>query len=197
MKDALQRVLVVACSTLLWPLSVSNAADPVTLDDLKKLEIICFVPSYLPAGFKLQEIEIANDEPNESEDKDHPIPLYSIIYGDAHDATFSIESAREGIGDRNIMETEDAEECEISSPLGPMYLIYTPKGKEGAKEEIKANWESDANMLAEKAKDPEGHPRLGRYHGFSSTGITVAEFVKIVQSLRPIRPDSPAAQKHD
>ncbi len=36
--------------------------------------------------------------------------------------------SREGIGDRNIMETEDSEETTIPSPFGQMYLIYTPKG---------------------------------------------------------------------
>ncbi len=122
----------------------------------------------------------------------HPLPLYSVEYGNGWNATFSIESAREGIGDRNIMVEEDTEETEIRSPLGPMYLIYRPKGKEGRKKEIKANWVSDANMNAEKAKGAENHPVLGRYHGFSATGITVTEFAKIVQSLHPIRDEKAA-----
>jgi hypothetical protein len=67
-----------------------------------------------------------------------------------------------------------------------MYLIYRPKGKNGRKNEIKANWVSDANMDAEKAKGAESHPVLGRYHGFSATGITLAEFAKIVQPVHPI-----------
>src|SRR5438874_9162202 len=92
-----------------------------TLDDLKKLEIICFVPSYLPEGFKLQKVQITYDEIQEYEDKNRPLPLYSLEYGDNGKRTFSIESAREGIGDRNIME-EDTEETEIASPFGPMYL---------------------------------------------------------------------------
>jgi hypothetical protein len=107
-------------------------------------------------------------------------------------ATFSIESAREGIGDRNIMEDEEnAEETKIKTPLGPMYLIYRPKGKEGRKDEIKANWVEDSNMNAEKAKDIR-HPILGRFHGFSATRITQAEFAKIVQSLYPIRDEKAA-----
>src|SRR6266478_1998133 len=164
-----------------------------TLDDLKKLEIICFVPSHLPQGFRLKNVEITYDELHEgSDDMNHPLPLYSVEYGNGWNATFSIESAREGIGDRNIMVEEDTEETEIRSPLGPMYLIYRPKGKEGRKKEIKANWVSDANMNAEKAKGAENHPVLGRYHGFSATGITVAEFAKIVQSLHPIRDEKAA-----
>src|SRR5437870_8517846 len=118
-------------------------------------------------------------------------PLYSVEYGNEGNAPFSIESAREGIGDRNIMEEEDTEESEIQSPLGPMYLIYRPKGKSGRKDEIKANWVSDANMTAEEAK-AVAHPTLGRFHGFSATGITVAEFAKIAQSLHPIRDDKAA-----
>jgi hypothetical protein len=90
------------------------------------------------------------------------------------------------------MEEEDSEESEIQSPVGPMYLIYRPKGKSGRKIEIKANWVSDANMNAESAKDARAHPVLGRYHGFSATGITLAEFTKIVQSLHPIRADAAA-----
>jgi hypothetical protein len=67
-----------------------------------------------------------------------------------------------------------------------MYLIYRPKGKDGRKDEIIANWVSDPNMNDEKGKGPDSHPVLGRFHGFSATGITVAEFTKIIQSLHPI-----------
>jgi hypothetical protein len=93
----------------------------------------------------------------------------------------------EGIGDRNIMEDENAEEMEIKTPLGPMYLIYLPKGKESRKDEIIANWVEDRNMTPEKGKDLQRHPTLGRFHGFSAAGITLAEFQKIVDSLHPIR----------
>src|SRR5437879_5027567 len=159
------------------------------LDDLKKLDIICFVPSYLPEGFKLKKVAITYDEIQQYEDKNHPLPLYSLEYGDGGKRSFSIESAREGIGDRNIMAEEDTEETEIQSPLGRMYLIYRPKGKEGRKIEIDSNWQSDANMTAEKSKDQLAHPVLGRYHGFSASGITVAEFEKIIKSLHPIKSD--------
>jgi hypothetical protein len=175
----------------LSPLSSSAA----TLDDLKKLEITCFVPSYLPKGFQLKKVEITYDELHEEfDDMNHPLPIYTIEYGNNAKGTFSIESAREGIGDRNIMDEEDTEETEIQSPLGPMYLIYRPKGNGGRKIEIIANWVSDANMNAEKAKDAGSHPILGRYHGFSATEITVSEFGKIVQSLHPIRSEAAAAQ---
>jgi hypothetical protein len=91
------------------------------------------------------------------------------------------------------MEEEDTEETEIQSPLGPMYLSYRPKGKNGRKDEIKANWVTDANMNAETAKHPDSYPILGRFHGFSATGITLAEFRKIVQSLHTIHTDSAPA----
>ena len=67
-----------------------------------------------------------------------------------------------------------------------MYLIYRPKGKEGRKIEIIANWVSDANMNEELAKGPDIRPVLGRYHGFSATGITLKEFAKIIESLHPL-----------
>jgi hypothetical protein len=88
---------------------------------------------------------------------------------------------------------ENTEENEIKSPFGPMYLIYRPKGKDGRKDEIIANWVSDPNMDAEKDKGPDSHPVLGRFHGFTATGITLAEFTKIVQSLHPIGNDKAPA----
>jgi hypothetical protein len=174
----------------LFPAFYSKAA---TLDDLKKLEIICFVPSYLPEGFKLKKVDITYDEIQEYEDKNRPLPLYSVQYGNARNATFSIESAREGIGDRNVMAEEDTEETEIASPFGPMYLIYRPKGKTGRKIEINSNWAKDANMNAENAKGAV-HPTLGRFHGCSATGITMIEFAKMIKSLHPINPNSPATK---
>jgi len=183
----------VVCA-FVFSLSAVRSTPELTLDDLRKLEIICFVPSYLPKGFRLQRIDVTYDEAGPDESK-RQFPLYSIVYSNdpRNGATFSIESAREGIGDRNIMEEEDTEETEIQSPLGPMYFIYRPKGKNGRKDEIKANWVSDANMNAEKAKGPDSHPILGRFHGFSATGITLAEFTKIIQSLHPIRTDNAPA----
>lgn len=182
------------------------ASPSKTLDDLKKLEITCFVPSYLPKGFRLKKVEITYDEIQEYEDKNRPLPLYYVEYKGPSQGgikeTFSIESAREGIGDRNIMEEEDAEEAEIQSPLGPMYLIYRPKGKTGRKIAIVANWQSDANMNAEKAKDTMAHPVSGRYHGCSATGITLSEFTKIINSLHPVRsgpggPSRPGGKDHE
>jgi hypothetical protein len=159
-----------------------HAQRAVALDDLKKLAIICFVPSYLPEGFKAKIVQITNDDYNAA------LPLYEVEWGDEGKATFSIDSAREGIGDRNLLGTEDTDDMEMKVPLlGSVFLIYTPRGRDGVKSEIKSNWVSDANMNAEKAKDPLGHPDLGRYHGFSATGISLKEFEKILQSLHPIK----------
>jgi hypothetical protein len=183
-----------ALSAFVFPVSTVHSTPELTLDDLRKLEIICFVPSYLPKGFRLQRVDITYDEPGPDEPK-RQFPLYSIVYSNdpRSGATFSIESAREGIGDRNLMaDEENAEETEIQTPFGPMYLIYRPKGKNGRKDEIRANWVEDSNMKAENAKDPQGHPTLGRFHGFSGTGMTLAEFSKIAQSLHPIRDEKAA-----
>ena len=189
-RHGIQRMLscfVPGALVFLWPMVLSSAA---TLDDLKQLEITCYVPSYLTQGLRLQNVEITYDEIQENEDQNHPLPLYSIQYGNGWNATFTIESAREGIGDRNIMaDEENAEETEIKSPFGPMYLICRPKGKDGRKDEIIANWVSDPNMNDEKGKGADSHPVLGRFHGFSATGITLTEFTKIIQSLHPIGGD--------
>ena len=173
---------------LVFSLETIRSTPELTLDDLRKLEIICFVPSYLPDGFRLQRVDVTCDEPGPNEPK-RSFPLYSLVYSDhgQTESTFSIESAREGIGDRNSMQEENTEETEIKTSLGPMYLIYRPKGKEGSKDEIRANWVEDRNMKVEMSKNTESHPILGRYHGFSSTGISVAEFSKIVQSLHPVK----------
>jgi hypothetical protein len=166
-----------------------------TLADLKKLEILCYVPGWLPKDFKLKSVTITYDEPGPDEGGAGRFPLYGLQYSDDHGGSFTIDCAREGIGDRNLMETEDSAETTIDSPFGPMYLIYTPKGKAttARKTEIKANWASDPNMKSEKAKALP-HPILGRYHGFSTTGLSLNEFEKIIDSLRPIRPLTPRAK---
>jgi hypothetical protein len=181
---------------LLLPWEAADSArGPGTLDDLKRIEVICYVPAWLPKGFKLKRVAISYDEPGPDEGGGR-FPLYNLEYEGSARAmgviqTFSIDSAREGIGDRNLLETDDSEDAEISSPLGRMFIIYTPNGKgsdDGRKKEIRSNWTSDANMIAEKAKNPEGHPILGRYHGFTATGISMSDFRKIIDSLRPVRP---------
>jgi hypothetical protein len=215
----MSRLLSIALCLALLALAPQTApcSNPhATLADLKKLEILCYVPSYLPKGFKLKSVTITYDEPGPDEGSVGRFPLYYLEYSDNHGGSFTIDSAREGIGDRNLMETEDSEETTITSPFGPMYLIYTPKtassgsgrfddakghpqgevrgatkfvkgqGKAGRKKEIKANWARDDNMKSENAKALV-HPILGRYHGFSTTGLTVAEFEKIINSLKPIR----------
>jgi hypothetical protein len=89
------------------------------------------------------------------------------------------------------------------------------KGTTSRKKEIKPNWASDPNMKSEygfererpdrgpkrspAGRDSRGdearqktkalpHPILGRYHGFSTTGLSLSEFEKIIDSLHPIRP---------
>ena len=174
----------------LFPRTAPCINPHASLADLKTLEILCYVPGWLPKSFKLKSVAITYDEPGPDEGSVGRFPLYYLEYSNARSASFAIDSAREGIGDRNIMGTDDSEDAEIPSPFGPMYLIYTPKGqgRAGLKKEIKSNWAEDANMKSEKAKDPQAHPNLGRYHGFTGTGITVAEFEEIINSLKPIRP---------
>ena len=193
--NSLKRVAIffaVFLSFFLGATAVQAARGPATVEDLKKLEIICFVPTWLPKGFHLKSVAITYDEPGPDEGGGR-FPLYQYEYAGPSrsgvETSFTVDCAREGIGDRNLMETEDSEEITITSPFGPMYLIYTPKGKgkTARKTEIKANWAEDAHMKREKAEHPQAHPILGRYHGFSSTGLTLSEFEKIIQSLKPVR----------
>lgn len=189
---------LLAISLLMLCARPSRASEPkpASLDDLKKLDIICFVPSYLPQGFKVKSVRISYDEAGPDEDAAKRFPLYQIEWGNSEGAAFSIDCAREGIGDRNLMETEDAEDAEFQSPLfGRVYIIYTPKGKgeAGVKKEIRSNWVTDANMQAEGGRDAGTHPILGRFHGFTGEKMTVAEFSKIVNSLHPIKSDGKTA----
>ena len=181
-------LLMTAVCLSLAPPVARSARGPGTLEDLAKIEIICFVPSWLPTGFRAKHVAITFDEPGPDEGGGR-FPLYNVVYENDQKQTFSIDCAREGIGDRNLLGTDDSEDVAISSPLGRMDVVYTPKGKrkDVRKTEIKSNWTGDANMVAEKAKDPHAHPVLGRYHGFSATGITLAQFEKIISSLRPAR----------
>ena len=55
-----------------------------TLDDLKKLDILCYVPSYLPKGFKLKSVSISYDEPGPDENSAGKFPLYNLEYGNNH-----------------------------------------------------------------------------------------------------------------
>ena len=172
-------------------------SKPASLDDLKKLDITCFVPSYLPKDFKLKSAHIITEENAIEGQPAEKVATYSIEWSGPNGASFSIESAWEGIGDRNIMETEDSEESEFQSPLfGRVYLIYTPKGKGGGgvKKEILSNWVEDANMQAQPHDGgPITHAGLGRFHGFTGKKITVADFTKIVNSLHPVKGDAKTA----
>lgn len=172
-------------------------SKPASLDDLKKLDIICFVPSYLPKDFKLKSARIITEENSIDGQAPEKVATYAIEWSGPNGAAFSIDSAWEGIGDRNIMDTEDSEEAEFQSPLfGRVYIIYTPKGKgdAGVKKEILSNWVEDANMQKQPHDGgPITHAGLGRFHGFTGKKMTVADFEKIVNSLHPIKADAKAA----
>src|SRR4029453_2278061 len=111
--QSIRQMLSCFVPSALLLLSSIVVASGATLDDLKQLEITSYVPSYLPQGLRLKNVEITYDDIQENEDQNHPLPLYSIQYGNGWNAAFTIESAREGIGDRNLMaDGENAEETE-------------------------------------------------------------------------------------
>ena len=166
-----------------------SAPKSATLDDLKALPITCLVPAWLPEEYHLESVEIDRTDREGLEDPKAPaFPGYSLEYGNGKKGKFTIESARLGIGDRNLDDDPNAEESEFGTKtLGKVYIIYVPKGKTGAKKRIAANWIADAAWRSEE-KSAKGAPHIkGRVHGVSGYGMTLAEFEKIVQSLHPIR----------
>ncbi len=89
----------------LFPHTASCINPAATLGDLKKLEILCYIPGWLPKGFKLKSVSITYDEPGPDEETAGRFPLYQYEYAGPTrggiEATFTVDCAREGIGDRN------------------------------------------------------------------------------------------------
>jgi len=170
----------------IWP--VQAAPKTATLDDLKKLDIICLTPGWLPEGYGVKKVEIHYENADGNEDAKGTFPAYSLEYRNRQKSRFTIESAYTGIGDRNLDQDERAEESRFDTKrYGTVYIIYFPPGKSGVKNRIVANWIEDENLKAGKAKGGNALRIKGRYHGVSGFGMTLAEFEKIVQSLHPIR----------
>lgn len=178
------------CALPFLGLSSSLAAPKGhTLDDLKKLEITCLVPAWLPEGYRVRSVDLDYSDRDEADGtKGRAHVGYNVEYGNGKKGRFTIESARWGIGDRNLDENDRAEETQFETKrYGPVYIIYFPPGKAGVKKRITANWLKDENLIAEEKRDKKALPIKGRFHGFSGYGMTVAEFEKIVQSLHPIQ----------
>jgi hypothetical protein len=100
----------------LFPQTAPCINPHATLADLKKLEILCFVPTYLPKGFKLKSVTITYDEPGPDEGGAGRFPLYNLEYANEHGGSFTIESAREGIGDRTSWKPKTAKRPRSSHP---------------------------------------------------------------------------------
>jgi hypothetical protein len=113
MRRGLFSILVFSILAL-CPRTASCINPHATLDQLKKLEILCYVPSWLPKGFKLKSVTVTYDEPGPDEGSVGRFPLYYLEYNNGHGGSFTIDCAREGIGDRNFMETEDSEETTVT-----------------------------------------------------------------------------------
>lgn len=176
------------CTFTLLDLATSQAAPQTpTLEDLKKLEITCLVPAWLPEGYHVKKVELDHSD----KEGGREFIGYSSEYGNGKKGQFTIESARWGIGDRNLDQDERAEETHFDTKrYGTVYIIYFPAGKTGVKKRIAANWIEDENMRTEKKRDKAALAIKGRFHGVSGYNMTLAEFEKIVQSLNPIREDA-------
>src|SRR5690242_6675198 len=103
----MKRIPLLTITLSIFCIVVSRGEEqskPASLDDLKKLDITCFVPSYLPKDFKLKSAHIITEENAIEGQPAEKVATYSIEWSGPNGASFSIESAWEGIGDRNIME---------------------------------------------------------------------------------------------
>jgi len=178
------------CALPFLGLSSSQAAPRErTLDNLKKLEITCLVPAWLPEGYHVRSVNLDYSD----REKGRAYVAYDLEYGNGKGGRFTIESARWGIGDRNLDQDDRAEETQFETKrYGKVYIIYFPPGKTGVKKRINANWIEDENLIAEEKRDKKALPIKGRDYGVSGYGMTIAEFEKIVQSLHPIREDGAA-----
>ena len=77
-----------------------GAGKGKTLDDLKKLQITCFVPGWLPEGYHLKSVTIDYSDTEGLDDpKAKGYPAYALEYGNGKKGKFTIESARIGIGE--------------------------------------------------------------------------------------------------
>lgn len=180
------------CTLAFLGLSPLQAAPQTTIDDLKKLDNICLAPTWLPDGYHLKKVEIDHSD----KEGGRVFPGYSSEYGNSKKGLFTIESARWGIGDRNLDQDERAEESEIDTKrYGKVYIIYFPPGKTGMKKRIVSNWIQDENMRAEMKRDKNQLAVKGRFHGVSGFNMTLADFERIVQSLHPIRDDAGTTAK--
>ncbi|HEY3901754.1 MAG TPA: hypothetical protein VGM54_24285 [Chthoniobacter sp.] len=182
-------LLLLTAFALLSKASAGSVPSHYSLNDLKKLDIICFVPGWLPEGYHLSRVYLDytdTDGLDNSNAKSYV--AYQLEYSDGRKGTFTVESAREGIGDRNLDGDPKAEESQFKTKqFGTVFIIFRPGGKTRIKKRIAANWVEDANLKAEEAKNPKALHVIGRYHGLSGYGMTVADFEKIVQSLHPVR----------
>lgn len=181
------------CLLASFSVSLSNAAPKAdTLDDLKKLDITCLAPAWLPEGYHVKKVELDHGD----HEGGREFIGYSSEYGNGKKGLFTIESARWGIGDRNLDQDERAEETQFNTKrYGPVYVVYFPPGKTGVKKRIVSNWIQDENMRAEMKRDKTKLAVKGRFHGVSGFNMTLAEFEKIVQSLHPIREDEETKAK--
>ncbi len=187
--------LALCALSFLSVVPADGAPKSTTLDDLKKLDIICLVPGWLPESYRLKQVEIHDENADGNEDAKGKFPAYSLEYRNGKKGKFTIESARIGIGDRNLDQDERAEESKFDTKrYGTVYIIYFPPGKSGVKHRIVANWIEDENWKSEKAKGENATRIKGRYHGLSGFGMTLAEFEKIVQSLHPVREKAPESK---
>ncbi|PYI93285.1 MAG: hypothetical protein DME97_05980 [Verrucomicrobia bacterium] len=69
------------------PQPAHSSTPHATLADLEKLDILCYVPAWLPKGFKLKSVTITYDEPGPDENTAGRFPLYYLEYSNGPSRT--------------------------------------------------------------------------------------------------------------
>lgn len=144
--------------------------------NLKKLNAAVAVPTYVPAGYKIKNVEIQEPEAH--------IVAFSIVYQDASGKSFTIESNNEALGDMAVKR-----EVKGSTDL------FLPLSRDVKTTEFYAGHdENDPNTVAsewlcsietyqpKKSKISQCFQLLS-----DSKSISPAEAVKIMQSLRYLK----------
>ncbi|MDM7920866.1 MAG: hypothetical protein QUS14_01090 [Pyrinomonadaceae bacterium] len=137
------------------------------LSELKKLNAAIAVPTYVPAGFKFDSLEL--EEP--------PAPgilFFTIVYRHSNGKSFAIQSANDGIG--------DVSESELFG-RNPYFADRIAAGySQDEEKSLFVSW-----MATKKRYEPKGS--LTQYYSLVADkgDITLRESIKVMASLRYLK----------
>ncbi|MEW6131177.1 MAG: DUF4367 domain-containing protein [Acidobacteriota bacterium] len=128
--------------------------------ELLALRIPVAIPTYIPAGFRVDEVQI---------EKDQYTTGYTIRYANNRGATFAIQSADDGIGSVETVKTLKGKNPYFNNGLEVGYQVED-------KTEIWGEW-------IENRRQASGSKKL-QYYSLTASKISLQEAMKIMKSLR-------------